>query len=464
MKESATNRAHAANALNHVIYHNRTIDWVIQNQSDEMSTPLVSELVYGVCRYYFSLSQLLDARLKKPLRDKDSILYCLLLVGAYQLLRTDIKSHAVVNETVNACGLVKRPWARGMVNGVLRNIQRASPEHANSPDTEQSFELPAWLHDMLKIDYGADFAELATANLQRAPMTLRINQRNTDRETYLASLTSNDISYATHELPYAVTLNQPMATARLPGWSTGQVAVQDYGAQLVGALATRLLSNSDTPQHVLDACCAPGGKLFHLLEHTTTSQVASMVALEVSESRAQSTEAIAQRLGHKLPIVRGDAGALDWWDERPFSFILLDAPCSGTGTLRRHPDIKLLLTPEQVTEHARKQLQLLENLWSTLAVGGTLLYCTCSLLAVENDNVIERFLADTHQADKGSRDEFKSTAEVLDVNSLMPFSTGRATQFGWQLLPTDINTDGFYMALLKKVSTPAMPRSSSTAS
>lgn len=461
----------------------------MQNHADQMATPLVSELVYGVCRYYFSLSQLLDARLKKPLRDKDSILYCLLLVGAYQLLRTDIKSHAVVNETVNACGLVKRPWARGMINGVLRAIQRASPDPTKAPDTEQSFELPAWLHDMLKADYGEDFAELAQANLQRAPMTLRINQRNTDRETYLASLTSNDISYATHELPYAVTLNQPMATARLPGWSTGQVAVQDYGAQLVGALASCVVSNADTPHHVLDACCAPGGKLFHLLEHAAPSQVESVVALELSETRAQSTEAIGQRLGHKLPIVRGDAAALDWWDERPFSFVLLDAPCSGTGTLRRHPDIKLLLTPEQVTEHARKQLQLLENLWSTLAVGGTLLYCTCSLLAAENDHVIGHFLAslgdlsptgadagtdiagqeDTtlphaHQTDKGSRDEFKSTAEVLDVNSLMPLSTGRATQFGWQLLPTDINTDGFYVALLQKASTPAMSRSSSTAS
>ena len=442
-------RAEAAHALSQILTNNRTIDWVQEKQP--LTSPLSHELVYGVCRYFFSLEGLVQARLDKPLRKKDFGIYCLLLVGTYQLTHTRIQSHAVINETVNACKTLKRPWAKGLVNAILRQIDRD-----NLKDTEQSFdkdfsELPPWLEAAFKADYPTLLAELNAANLSRAPMCLRVNGHKTSAAAYKQTLQDIGIEHATLDLPYAIRLMSAQSAAQLPHWEEGHVAVQDFGAQWVSALALALCDAHAHPNRLLDACAAPGGKVFALKEQATADQISEWVALEKSPTRIASAAQIATRLGHTVEFLQGDATSLAWWDHRPFDFILIDAPCSGTGTLRRHPEIKLLLNPEDVTAHAELQLQLLQNLWSTLAVEGTLLYCTCSLLAAENDHVIEAFLASLANA------SLDTQAQIIDVSKHLPATTGQPTQQGWQLLPTDPTTDGFYVAALRKGG-PAAPQ------
>ena len=234
---------------------------------------------------------------------------------------------------------------------------------------------------------------------------------------------------------------------QLPDWANGAVAVQDLGAQYAAQLLHNEITHTNTPHaalRVLDACAAPGGKLAHLLELLANEprpltqpgvQSTQCIAIDVNRQRIEASHAILERLGHNLRLKQGDACEQAWWDRRPFDYILMDAPCSGTGTIRRHPDIKLLLRENAVFEHSRTQEKMLNNLWRTLAPGGTLLYCTCSLLQAENDQVISRFLKSKN-----------NHAKVLNIN----LPSGKATEHGWQLLPTDPNTDGFYYALLRK--------------
>jgi 16S rRNA (cytosine967-C5)-methyltransferase len=235
-------------------------------------------------------------------------------------------------------------------------------------------------------------------------------------------------------------LAKPQPGNTLPGWAEGEVATQDMGAQFATQVLLSHLdtTNDQSPLRILDACAAPGGKLAHLYEALFDSgRTATLTGIDISATRVEQTQGILQRLGHPLRISVADARQLDWWDGTLYSHILLDAPCSGTGTIRRHPDIKILLQAGAIPEHAKLQLQLLNNLWQTLASGGTLLYCTCSLLRAENDDVVGRFLE--HQ---------NKDANVQTIT----LPSGAATKYGWQLLPIDPHTDGFYFALLQKSS------------
>lgn len=429
----AQQRADAARALSQILKHGRTIDWVEHSGFLTSKSAFTMALVYGSCRYFYSLRTLVDANLAKPLRAKDHDIYMLLLVGAYQLQYAQTKPHAAINETVSACKVLKRPWAKGLVNAVLRQI--------STTKTACSFELPAWLTARFKEDHGLN-PELLSSCIERAPMTLRINTVKISPAEYRQKLTDADCTYELTDLDEAVILVQPIPASELPGWSDGEVAVQDLGAQYVARLCADLLHAISSPARMLDACAAPGGKLFHILEITSErGQPASFTSLESSEPRNQAMASIASRLGHTgISMLLADATTQNWWDRVPYDVILLDAPCSGTGTLRRHPDIKLLLQPDDIAAHAQIQLQLLHNLWSTLAVGGTLVYCTCSLLAAENDHVIREFLSST---------KVKSV-ESNAVVERPHLPTGQPTDYGWQLLPTDSKTDGFFISLLAK--------------
>lgn len=235
----------------------------------------------------------------------------------------------------------------------------------------------------------------------------------------------------------AICLQTPQPADGLPGWASGEVAVQDLGAQY----ATEILREFVGPSlRVLDACAAPGGKTFHL--HEQFPQI-EQVAVEQVPRRAEDMRQIGHRLGHALSVAVGDATSTEWWDGKRFDVVLLDAPCSGTGTIRRHPEIKLHLRPQEVAAHRATQLKLLHNLWPMLAAGGTLLYCTCSILSAENDSVIAQFIRECSNQSSTRRSPGMPTVSPLTLDR------GQPTEFGWQLLPTDPLTDGFYYAVLR---------------
>lgn len=426
---SSRDRVRAARILVGVVYQGKTTD---QSFGDREATPLLQELVYGTLRYYFCLEPLIAKHLAEPLRTKDLDLRCLMLVGAYQLHYMRVPDHAAIFETVNACRGLKKPWARGLLNAVLRKVAQESSD-------ERSFGLPAWWLDKLQRDYPEQAAALASATLGRAPMAVRVNQSRIAPADYLSELASSGIEASAGWLPEQLILREPTSVRELPGHAQGLVSVQDSGAQL----AARLVMENVTGGPILDACAAPGGKLFHLAE---LAPAATIVGVEISDQRLQHLQAEALRLGHeRVRLCLGDATETGWLTTAGlpsrYQAILLDAPCSGSGTLRRHPDIKLLRKPIDLAGFVALQQRLLANLWGLLAPGGTLTYCTCSVFREENDEAVGAFLA--------------AHPEATTLPVTLP--TGQATVHGWQLMTLppasdgpDLSVDGFYFARLTR--------------
>ena len=388
--------------------------------------PLTREMFYGALRHYFTLSREVAGALTAPLRKKDQIIHCLLIVGAYQLRYTRIPDYATINETVDACKALKRTSLARLVNAVLRTLQRQNLQTERSVGGTAEDEFPEWMTIRLRQAFPDAADAVLAASLQRAPLTLRINQLRCSTASYQTLLEASEIEYSTAFRDEYLVLNTPVAATAIPGFEDGLVAIQDAGAGFVVDLLA-----CKTGGRVLDACAAPGGKLFHLLECRPDLDA---VAVEKSSSRMQQLQDEARRLGHTPVTHLADATRLDWWDGGQFDALLIDAPCSGSGTLRRHPDIKILRTANDLKGYARLQNRLLTNLWRTLRPGGSLLYCTCSLFEEENDSVVAEFLCATGDAE----------AENISL------PTGMPRQFGWQLLPTDNKTDGFYFSLLRK--------------
>lgn len=421
-------RAEAALKLTEIIVRERTTDQVFGDSSS--TSPLVSELVFGTLRHYPSLAAVVRQQLKKPLKNNDMDIFHLLMIGLYQRHFTRVPDHAAVNETVGAARHLKKPWARGLVNAILRRAPRPEP----------SFEHPDWFPEALGLGLRADAAEIMAANNARAPMALRVNLGKISTVDYQARLEEAAISWSSADGepaavngwgPETLILDTPVPSRRLPGFNEGWVSIQDAGAQLVPAV---MLGDGDPPAgRLLDACAAPGGKLFHLLGRFPRLEI---TALDRSARRMETLLLESRRLGARsFNSLVADASSDDWWNGEPFDHILLDAPCSGSGTIRRHPEIKLLRRPEQLPVYATTQGNLLRKLWPKLKHGGSLIYCTCSLFEMENDAVIEDFLRDR---------------PIAQVNALR-LSSGRATRFGWQLSPLDPRTDGFYFSRLTKV-------------
>ena len=418
---SSTERGRAAQLLAQVVLPpNRTIDQVLSRHT---LTPLESELLYGVTRRLYTLRSAVQPFLRQPFRRKDGDVEMLLLVGAYQLYYTDIPSHTAVDETVGACASLRKPWAKGLINAVLRKVADSSV-----PDTDRTFEQPTWLVEKITESFQQP-GDILGALSQRAPMTLRVNRARIEPERYVEALQIAGIEHDRTWHAETITLKQPMAQARLPGFADGWVATQDAAAQF----AAHLLG-VQPGELWLDACAAPGGKLFHGIELQPESRA---VALELKESRAGTLRQEAERLGHQqFTLLVGDAESREWWAGEPFDRILLDSPCSGTGTIRRNPDIRLHQSPEGVLELVELQHRLLANLWQMLKPGGSLLYCTCSILRQENDDIIRAHLDQSTDA----------------MTKPIELPCGQRTELGWQLLPTDYKTDGFYYAQLMKAS------------
>lgn len=390
-------------------------------------------LCYGVCRTLPRLEALAAELLRSPFKARDTDVKALLLLGIHQLLYLRVPAHAAVGETAGAARLLNKEWATKVINGCLRRLQRESVELQARVDHDPSVALlhPAWLLRSLRQAWPEDWQAIAEANNQPGPMTLRINRRRTTREDYLARLADagKEATPCAHSRD-GVTLTTPCDIHELPGFSAGEVSVQDEAAQLACELFTPSLQDHPGAR-VLDACCAPGGKAAHLLEAFDVE----LTAIDNDEARLARVDVTLKRLQLKARLQHADATELDWWDGTPFDAILLDAPCSGSGVIRRHPDIKQLRRPSDIRELSALQGRLLDTLWSTLAPGGTLVYATCSIMPEENANVVEAFLARTPDA---------------QPNTPEHVAWGRTTGAGRQLLPQPGGHDGFFYARLKK--------------
>lgn len=403
----------------------------LQAQVVERDRPLLQDLCYGTLRWYPRINALLSELLEKPFRSKDRDIHVLLACALYQIMETRIPDHAAVNETVAAIKKLKKPWAKGLVNGVLRRFIRER-DSLNTQLGGSGVYLhahPKWLCKRIEQAWPEQAVAIFAANNHPGPMTLRVHQQRQSRAEYLATLQTSSIDAKATTLSVdGVQLLKATGVDAIPGFAEGRLSVQDEAAQLAAQLL--LL---EPRQRVLDACCAPGGKTCHILE--CEPRLDELVALDIDESRLERVKENFERLNVEAKLVAADAAATDqWWDGQLFDRILLDAPCSATGVIRRHPDIKLLRKPDDIARLAQLQAELLEALWPLLKSGGKLLYATCSILPEENDASISRFIA------------CQSDVEVIGIAA----EVGIQTPLGRQLLPTIDGHDGFYYALLSK--------------
>ncbi|MFV1982017.1 MAG: 16S rRNA (cytosine(967)-C(5))-methyltransferase RsmB [Thiohalomonadales bacterium] len=384
--------------LTEVITSGHSLDFALNKHNtakDPKHRALISATAFGVCRWLPKLEVILSLLLKKPLRKKDQDVEILLYIGLYQLLDMRIAEHAAVSETVTVCKKLRKVWAKNLVNGVLREFLR---EKATILDKvtltdKGKFAHPEWLISIIQQAWPANAKAIFNANNTQAPLTLRVNTHFTDVNRYRELLDDSDkSSFATKHSTVGLTLGKACDVKELPNFSDGYVSVQDEAPQL----AARLL-NAQAGERVLDACAAPGGKTCHILEQQAA--LLECVALDVSTKRLTKIKENLTRLGLTATIVAGDAAEPDtWWDGKQFDRILLDAPCSATGVIRRHPDIKILRQKQDIESLVATQLQILNSLWPLLKPGGMILYCTCSILPVENAELIEKFIKITENA------------------------------------------------------------------
>lgn len=392
---------------------------------------LLRELCYGTLRWYSQLQYLLRRLLDKPLKPSEREVHALLLVGLYQIIHLRVPDYAAVSEAVAAARGLKKSWAAGLVNAVLRNFQRR--RIALLADLEQDKASlsahPLWLLQRLQEDWPTDWPAVVIANNARPPIGLRVNLARLSRQAYLDRLAAAGFEALPTLFGSAgITLAQACEVDDLPGFREGLVSVQDAAAQL-----TVELLDLQPGLRVLDACAAPGGKTCHILE--SEPHLGHLLALDVDAERLHRVSGNLERLNLSAQLAVGDAGAPEhWWDGLPYDRILLDAPCSATGVIRRHPDIKVLRQAADIAPLARRQRLLLERLWPLLTPGGMLVYATCSLLKQENELVIADFLA--AQAD----------ADEQDIAA--PW--GRPALHGRQILPGEGGMDGFFYARLSK--------------
>jgi len=393
---------------------------------------LLQELCFGFCRWYFQLDAILQTLMEKPMRGKDLDVKCLLLLGLYQLKELRIPDHAAINETVKSATLLKKPWAKGLINGVLRQYLRQQIEVNAKTDQDPiaHYAHPSWMLDQIQNQWSQHWQEILTANNSRPPMTLRVNLSKTSRQDYLHKLQQAGLSSHAGSLSdSAVYLDVPQPVADLPGFTQGLCSVQDEASQLVASLLELAPG-----QRVLDSCAAPGGKTSHILE--CEESLAQLIAIDMDKSRSERIRENLDRLGLSAELVIADAAdPRSWWDEVAFDRILLDVPCSATGVIRRHPDIKLLRSAADLDQIKTVQLKLLRSLWSCLKPGGLMLYTSCSILRQENEEVIALFLEHNNNA--------KHEAITADW--------GVKCRFGRQLLPAIAGQDGFYFCKLTKL-------------
>ncbi len=428
-------RLAAAKALAAVLQGKASLNSSLPTQLDKVEDRdrgFTQDLAFGTARWQPRLSALATKLLQKPFKAADADVEALLLVGLYQLLYTRVPAHAAIGETVGCADKLKKPWAKALLNAVLRRAQRESEallaELEHDPVVRTAH--PRWLQKSLKAFWPEQWEAICAANNAHPPMILRVNRRHHSRDAYLQLL--NEAGINATPCVYSVdgiVLEAATDVRSLPGFAEGWISVQDEAAQLAADLL-----DLAPGQRVLDACCAPGGKTCHILE--VEKDLAGVVAVDLEAKRLVRVRENLARLGLSAELIAADGrDTATWWDGKPFQRILLDAPCSATGVIRRHPDIKLTRQPDDIAALAVLQGELLDAMWPTLEVGGILLYATCSTLPTENTEVIESFLART------------SGARELDLAT----TAGIKQPHGRQLLAQEGGHDGFYYAKLIKI-------------
>lgn len=419
-----------------VIEHGRSLSQVLGEGlaqfSDRRERGFTQNLVLGTLRWQERLAAIRSHLLKKPMKAKDEDVNQLILIGLYQLLYLDTPPHAAVSETVALTQKLKKPWAKALVNGVLRNFIRDADAIEAEVDLKPAYKYshPQWLTKAMRKAYPDHWQSILTANNQPAPLSLRVNQRQSTRDEFKTQLDEMEIANQTSVYsPAGLILEQSMDVSQLPGFENGDFSVQDIAAQQAGYLL-----NPQPGEKVLDACAAPGGKTTHLLE--LADNQLDLLALEKEPERIERLSENLYRLQLEADVEVGDASQpSDWWNGELFDKILLDAPCSATGIIRRHPDIKWHRTAEDIDALIETQADILKALWPTLKPGGKLLYATCSVMPQENGKQLRSFLADTPDAHEIPLDVNWGLAQMLP---------------GKQILPGESGMDGFYYCLLQK--------------
>lgn len=390
----------------------------------------VREFCYGVMRWYFQLDGLLQKLLSKPLRRKDIDVRALLLIGLYQQQHMRLPDHAAVAETVAAVKPLGKPWAKGLVNGVLRNYQREAEQLLGQLDEAQSLGFPAWLLESLQHAWPQDWQNIVKASNQRPPMTLRVNMQHGARDNYLRRLADAGVDASPGQVTeQSITLKQASDVMALPDFAVGAASVQDEAAQLAAGLL-----QLQAGQTVLDACCAPGGKTCHLLE---LQPEIKLLAVDQDAQRLQRVTENLQRLKLRADVLQGDASQPQTWPDQHggkhrYDRILLDVPCSATGVIRRNPDLKYLRRATDIAALNILQADILAACWALLRPGGKLLYVTCSILPEENEQIVAAFVETQPDA----------------THDPIAASWGLERSIGRQLLPS--THDGFYYARLIK--------------
>jgi 16S rRNA (cytosine967-C5)-methyltransferase len=436
---AASARSLAAHAVARILREGVTLDAALTDAlaaADTRLAPSVRSLSYGAVRGYYRHEAILGRLLSSPVKSLDFLVRALLSVALYELEDERTPEYAVVDAAVQTAKATDAVRAAGLINAVLRRYLRErktlDADIARNPATRHA--SPVWLADRLRADWPVRWTQLLAAGDAQAPMWLRVNRRQGAADDYLAALREAGIGARAEErVPQAVLLDAPCDVEELPGFAQGLVSVQDLGAQCV-AFPLGLAAG----QRVLDACAAPGGKTALIAEREPN--LADVTAVDIDPQRLERVRQNLSRGDLSAMVVCGDAGApAGWWDGRPFDRILLDAPCSALGVIRRHPDIRLRKSPSDIDKMPQLQTRLLNSAWTMLAPGGRLVYATCTVTRSENRDLIAAFLQATPGAVILPAEEWEGWPNL-----------GEADGFGRQILPGEAGADGFYYAALTK--------------
>ena len=424
-------RIAALQALSEVLDSNKNLAecGALSRLRDSRDNAFARHLAYGVLRWLTALEWLAAELLVKPIKKRERDVQRLVLLGLQQLWHDQAASHAAINETAECARLLGKPWAVGLINAVLRRFQREQEQLLNRlAQTRQRLAHPEWLLNEIQQDWPGHWQAIVDANNLQAPLWLRINRHKADETILRKDLRTAGFEVFDHPFAHDAVGISPAATvAKIPGFERGWLSVQDPAAQL----ARDLLAPRDGDR-ILDACAAPGGKTAHLLESCPGIE---LIALDKQAKRLEQVQQTLNRLGLKAETQVADAVFIEnWWNGEKFNKILLDAPCSATGVIRRHPEIKWLRNTGQVNTVVQTQFELLTALWPLLETGGILVYATCSVLKRENSRQIQKFL--TLHADA-----------VIETPAVKWGQTG---SFGCQILPGQAQMDGFFYAVLRK--------------
>lgn len=430
MNKTKNVRAEAAKCLVAVLDKGLSLSDVLPKSQANLApkdAPLLQEICFGVLRYFPKYDSITNLLLSKKLKGKQRIFHHLIIVGLYQIDKMRIPEHAAVAETVQATVVLKAPGLKGLVNACLRNFTRNKEALESKTDNlVTQYSHPSWFIKRIQAAYPDNWAYVLEQNLERSPMWLRVHTNNVSIDTFIEELNKANIAF---EQPLihktGILLNKPSPVESIPGFEQGWFTVQDGAAQH----AALLLEPKDG-ELILDACAAPGGKTCHVLDLATCD----VVAADIDENRLERVSQNLTRLGEDAKIICGDLSDPSVIDKTiTFDRILLDAPCSATGVIRRHPDIKWLRRNEDIEALAELQKKILDTLWQKLKPGGIMLYATCSVLPEENKRQMAQFLLNTHDAQLVKIDDSETNEAP-----------------GWQILPGQLNMDGFYYCRLMK--------------